>query len=168
MSFDKDAMNIDPEREIDRICALLNKYIRNNKRDGCIVGLSGGIDSALTLALCVKAVGNGNVKGVILPEKDSNPLSEKLAREHAESLKVEYVIEDITRVLEAFGTYRIRDDVIRRIYPEYRDYHRIRLTLPGDVLERESINFFSLDIIEEDDIVFSTRLKRKDVQTILA
>ena len=168
MAFNKDVMKIDSEKEADRICHFLKEYLHEYKKEGYIVGLSGGIDSALTLSLCVKALGRNNVFGVILPEKDSNPLSERLAREHAGSLGIEYVVEDITSVLEAFGTYRKRDDVIRKLFPAYGSDHRIRLYLPENILEKDSINFFSLDIMEGDDIVFSTRLRRKDTQIILA
>ena len=168
MPLNKEVMNIDPEKEADRICHFLKEYLHEYKREGYIVGLSGGIDSALTLSLCVKAIGSKNVFGVILPEKDSNPISERLAREHAESLGIEYVVENITSVLEAFGTYGKRDEIIRKIYPAYSSNHRIRLYLPENILEKDSINFFSLDIMEGDDIVFSTRLRRKDTQVILA
>ena len=47
-------------------------------RQGAAVGISGGIDSSVTLALSSRAVGAENVLGIMMPEKDSNPDSLKL------------------------------------------------------------------------------------------
>ena len=43
------------------------------KRRGGVIGISGGIDSSVTMALAVKAFGSDRVLGVMLPEKDSSP-----------------------------------------------------------------------------------------------
>jgi len=69
------------------------------------VGLSGGIDSAVSVALCVKALGREKVLGLILPERESNPVSADYARRHAERLGITWELLDITPVLDAFGTY---------------------------------------------------------------
>jgi len=50
------------------------------KRNGAVVGISGGIDSSVCFALAAKAFGPEKVLGVMLPEKDSSPDSEMLAR----------------------------------------------------------------------------------------
>lgn len=74
------------------------------KRKGAIVGISGGIDSSVTLALTVKALGADRVIGILLPEKDSSGDSKALAMKLANQLGVQTIEENITPALEAFGT----------------------------------------------------------------
>ena len=117
MDFHKDILKLDSKREVERICSFIVRQVREVKRDGIVVGLSGGIDSALCAALCVKALGKDKVFGLILPEKESNPISAEYATKHAEELGIEPETVDITPTLEAFGTYQKRDDVIRGVFP---------------------------------------------------
>ena len=67
----KQQMKISPEK----ISIYLENFIRNytNKleRSGTILGLSGGIDSAVVASLCKRAVGPENTLALIMPEKDS-------------------------------------------------------------------------------------------------
>lgn len=159
-------MNI--EEELIRLESFLKKYLIDYKREGFVVGLSGGIDSTLMSALCVRAVGKDKVFGVILPEADSNPISKKLAIEHAESLGIEYVVEEITPELKAFGTYEKRDNIIREIYPEYTNKHKIKITLPNNLLEQDSLSFFSLEIFHNMIPVYKKRLRKKQLLGIEA
>lgn len=77
MGFHKDVLGIDCDRESERIGSFIKQYVRSSRRDGAVVGLSGGIDSALCAALCVKALGKERVFGLVLPEKESNPVSDE-------------------------------------------------------------------------------------------
>jgi NAD+ synthase len=72
MEFHKDILNLDSKSEVERICEFIRQELRDMKRDGVVVGLSGGIDSALSAALCVKALGKEKVFGLILPEKNQS------------------------------------------------------------------------------------------------
>jgi len=168
MSHDLPQIQTDVPTEIQRITHLLCDYLSDFKRDGYVIGLSGGIDSTLASALCVKAVGKERVFGLILPERDSNPISEKLAIEHAEKLGIEYKVEDITPVLDAFGTYQKRDEVISKLYPDYCSKHRVKLSLPTDLMKKDSLNFFTLELLEGDKTIFSTRLRNNDQRIIMA
>ena len=47
MGFDRDILRIDCEAEADRICAFIQEQVAAMKRDGAVIGLSGGVDSAL-------------------------------------------------------------------------------------------------------------------------
>jgi len=146
MDFHKDILEIDCKSEVELICEFIRQELRDMKRDGIVIGLSGGIDSALSAALCVEAVGKDKVFGLILPEKESNPVSAEFAARHAEKLGIETETVDITPTLEAFGTYRKRDDVIRGVFPEYNSESRSKITLPADLLSKDSLNFFTLKI----------------------
>jgi NAD+ synthase len=161
-------LDIDPPIEVERIIGFMRTVISRYHKEGFIVGLSGGIDSALAVSLCVKAIGRNRVVGVILPEKDSNPMSRELAEEHGRQLGIECIIEDITPVLSTFGTYERRDQVIKRIYPDYTPDHKIKLFLPQDVINNDLLNFFSLEVIKDKNVVFSKRLNKKEIMGIMA
>jgi len=68
----------------------LKDYICKNGFSDVVLGLSGGIDSALTLALATDALGAEHVHGVMMPSRHTSPLSLELAREQAELLGVNY------------------------------------------------------------------------------
>ncbi len=76
-------------------------YVDKNAAAGVLLGLSGGIDSALTLALAVDALGSGRVSAVMLPSRYTSELSLRGAREQAEALGVDYRIIDIEPTVQA-------------------------------------------------------------------
>ena len=116
MRFDKNSLKLDPARETERIVTFIQQTTRRSlRRQGGVIGISGGIDSAVVLALSVRALGPRNVLPIMMPDKDSDPLSETLARQLADHFEVEPLREDITGALEGFGCYRRRDAAIRRV-----------------------------------------------------
>ena len=58
---------LDYEKLVGNIQNWIKNYIDSNNLKGIVVGISGGIDSAVTAEICVKAVGRENVIGVGLP-----------------------------------------------------------------------------------------------------
>jgi NAD+ synthase len=138
------------------------------KRDGIVIGLSGGIDSALSASICVKALGKEKVLGLILPEKESNPVSAEYATKHAEELGIDTETIDITPTLEAFGTYAKRDNAIKKVFPEYNDNYKSKITLPANLLERDAFNFFTLKIDDGKGNIKSARLDKKTLNGIVA
>jgi NAD+ synthase len=138
------------------------------RKNGIIVGLSGGIDSALAASLCVEAVGKENVYGLVLPEKDSNNMSAIYAEKEAERLGIETKKIDITPTLEAFGTYEKRDAVIKSIFSEYNNEYKFKITLPQELLQKDAFNFFTITIEEKDGDIKSARLKKDDLNGIVA
>jgi len=168
MDFHKDILKLDCDREVERICSFIVQQVREVKRNGIVVGLSGGIDSALTVALCVKALGKDSVFGLILPENESSPVSAEYATKHAEELGIRTETVDITPTLEAFGTYQKRDDVIRTVFPEYDSASKSKITLPADLLSTESLNFFTLKVDDGQGNVKSARLNKKMLNGIVA
>jgi len=69
----------------------IRDYVGKNNFPGVLLGLSGGIDSALTLALAVDALGAERVIGVRLPSRFTSDLSNDLAEQQARTLGVELV-----------------------------------------------------------------------------
>ena len=130
MSSIESLMNIDAQKETERIIEKLrNDLSKTLKKRGAVVGISGGIDSSVILALCAKAFGPKKVLGIMLPEKESSKDNFSLARELTKSFGVEYIIEDITGALEGFGVYRRRDEAIKRVFPEYDSSYKAKIIL---------------------------------------
>ena len=76
-------------------------YVRKNGFFGVLLGLSGGIDSALTLAIAVDALGPDKVTAVMLPSRYTSELSLREAHAQARTLGVEYLDVPITGVVDA-------------------------------------------------------------------
>lgn len=77
-------------------------YVEKNGFSGVLIGLSGGIDSALTLAIAVDAIGSERVEGVMMPSRYSADMSLEDAKAEAESLGVHYDVIPIERTFSAF------------------------------------------------------------------
>ena len=168
MKFHKNILRIDPEKEVGRIGEFIQKQVLHMRREGAVIGLSGGIDSALCAELCVDALGKENVFGLILPEKESNPISKEYALKQADKSGIANEIIDIDPVLEGFGTYRRRDEVIKQIFPEYDSHYKIKITLPPNLLSRDTFNFFTLTIDDGKGHTKSARLKKDMLNGIVA
>lgn len=87
----------------DKLTNFVKNMVKNANAKGVVVGLSGGIDSSLVATLCVKALGKDRVLGVIMPEKNSNPMDKEHAELIAKKLGIKYIVSDITDILKAFG-----------------------------------------------------------------
>jgi NAD+ synthase len=170
MTFDAHVLDIDPAAETERIVRWLRAEMRGLHRSGAVLGISGGIDSSVCLALCVRAFGPERVVPLILPEKDSDPVSEELARMLARHYGVTPLLECITPALDGFGCYQRRDEAIRRVFPEYdpeRGY-LAKIVLPPGVLETGSLNVYYLTIITPEGAEKTARLAAPEFNQIVA
>jgi len=168
MVFSKDILKIDSTSEADRIITFIKNQVLAMHRRGIVIGLSGGVDSALSAALSVRAVGKERVLALLLPDKESSPQSAVFATEQAKRLGIEATTVDITPVLEAFGTYEKRDAVAKSIYPDYGEGHKLKITLPSDILNKDGYNFFNLTVIDPAGTARTTRLNNEQAQGIIA
>jgi NAD+ synthase len=119
--FSKELILLDDvETAVDKIAKKLQQDVLHNfKRNGAVVGISGGIDSSVCMALSVRAFGADKTIGIIMPEKDSSPDSEDLALELAGKFGVKTIKEEITNALNGFRCYERRDEAVKRVFPEY-------------------------------------------------
>ncbi|MGE7370699.1 NAD(+) synthase [Neorhizobium sp. NPDC001467] len=118
--FSADSLKLDAEAEIARICVWLRDTVgKDLRKRGAVLGLSGGIDSSVTAALCARALGPQKVTGIFMPEHDSDPESLRLGQALAAAVGVETVLEDIGPALAAAGCYTRRDGFIRQVVPEF-------------------------------------------------
>ncbi|MDD2761272.1 MAG: NAD+ synthase [Methylomonas sp.] len=81
----------------------IKDYVRKNGFHGVILGLSGGIDSALVLALAADALGSNQVEAVLMPSRYTQDMSNEDAKLEAEALGVKYHIIPIEPAVTAFG-----------------------------------------------------------------
>ncbi|OGI48593.1 MAG: NAD+ synthase [Candidatus Muproteobacteria bacterium RBG_16_65_34] len=77
-------------------------YIEKNRFRGVVLGLSGGIDSALTLCIAVDAIGAERVHTVMMPSRYTAAMSHEDARAQAQALGVQYSVIPIEPMFEAF------------------------------------------------------------------
>jgi NAD+ synthase len=171
MNFSKQVLKIDPAAETARIVEMLRNSVRQVlKRYGGVVGISGGVDSSVVLALCVRAFGTDRVTAVMMPEKDSDPETERLSRLVAHHFGVEPIMEDITPVLEGFACYPRRDEAIRRIFPEYNSAvgYKAKIGLPQNLLDEDTLNMFYLTIVTPDGQEKTQRIPIREYYQIVA
>lgn len=96
------ALGLNCEREVERIVAFIRAQLAQAHHERLVLGLSGGIDSALVGALAIQAVGPHNLKALILPYRTSNPESEAHARLLLDAWGVEWTKFEITDVIAPF------------------------------------------------------------------
>ncbi|MCW9012715.1 MAG: NAD+ synthase [Gammaproteobacteria bacterium] len=84
------------------LVTAVRDYVINNGFEGVVIGLSGGVDSALTLAIAVDALGASQVHAVMMPSRYTAQMSLDDAREEAEILGVDYQIISIEPTFNAF------------------------------------------------------------------
>lgn len=77
-------------------------FVRNNGFSGVVVGLSGGVDSALTLVIAADALGAENVQAVMMPSRYTADISLRDAEAEAKRLGVEYDVITIEEVFNSF------------------------------------------------------------------
>ena len=159
MSFNLDVLKIDPLQEVEK----LSKFVVNQvnvvfRRKGVVVGLSGGIDSACMASVAANAMGKEKVIGLVLPEKESNPISREYAIKDAQTLGIEFREIDITPTIDSVVSYSWRDKFIQKLIPEYEPGYKYNITLPTDLLERAAFNFYNLQVQMPDGEIKKKRL----------
>ncbi len=169
MAFSKNDIKIDPAEVTNALVRQMREVIgRKFHKRGAVIGVSGGIDSSVCLALTVRAFGADKVLSLALPETDSNPESEELAHELAEQFGVELIVENMTPALDGFGTYQRRDEAIKRVFPEFDSTYKSKIVLPDNLMKKETLNVFYLTIIAPDGQEKTARLPLQEYLQIVA
>jgi NAD+ synthase len=108
-------------------------------------------------ALSVRALGTDRVLGLLMPERDSSGESLILGRFVGDHLSIKTLVEDITPILDGASCYQRRDEMIRRVIPDYRPDYKSKLVLSG-LLNQESYRIFSVVVQAPDGQVTEARL----------
>jgi len=166
-SLDWNVLAIDYEREADRIAGRLREITaRKLHRRGLVVAISGGIDSSVSAALAVRALGPERVFTLILPERDSSDDSAVRARLLAQHLGVRTETVDIAPALAAIGCYQARDAAVRSLLPDYGEGWKFKIVIDGGTEGR--INRFRLIAQSPDGTLHARDLGLNEYLTIVA
>lgn len=169
VKFGRHSLDLDVAQEVDRLVEGLRDSVHQKlHRKGVVLGISGGIDSSVVLALCVRAFGPDRIVALLLPEGESSPDSATLAQMLADHYGVKTLTEDISGALEGFGCYRRRNEAIQHLFPDFGPGWGAKITLPGNLLEQETLNIFSLTVTNPDGEEFTKRLPPRDYYQIVA
>lgn len=142
----------------------LSTFIRDTvndqfRKDGIVIGVSGGIDSAVVAALCVEALGPDRIYGLILPEKESSPASRELGIDLCKTLQIPFREVPVTPMLESFGIYAGKESLIREVFPQYDPaYHTTSLTRPPLFTGERTLNLPSLVLLKNKETISTKRL----------
>jgi NAD+ synthase len=165
--IDARVLEMDNDAVVETICQRLREILANDvSRRGFVVAMSGGIDSSVSSALCVRAIGKDRVYGLLLPERDSSGASTARGRQLAEHLGIQYELFDIAPTLDAIGCYRWRDEAIRKVFPAYDGTWKNKITISGGLEGR--VNHFQLVVQTSSGEIKQERLGLKEYLQIVA
>ncbi len=167
-TFSMDDLRLDVAAEAENIVGAIQSHVlRQLRRKGVVVGISGGIDSSVTAALCVRALGRERVFGLFMPERDSSGDSLRLGRLLADQYGINTAFEDISDSLAGAGCYRRRDVALRRVFPPFRSDCRWKIVLPS-LFGSSPYRVFSVVIHTPDGQEFRQRMPLDVYQEVVA
>lgn len=165
--LDASVLEMDNDRVIETIATRLRSILAKDVgRRGFVCAMSGGIDSSVSSALCVKALGKDKVYGLMLPERDSSGFSTARGRQLAEHLGIRYEVFDIAPALEGIGCYQWRDEAIRKVFPEYGEGWKNKIVISGGL--EGQINHFQLVVQSPSGETKQARLPLPEYLQIVA
>lgn len=165
--FSADVLEYNKSVELDKITSRIKQILRENlHKRGLVIAMSGGIDSSVSAALSVRALGATKVFGLLLPEQDSSSDSVRRGKILAEHLGIEYMVHDIAPTLEAIGCYKWRDDAIRKVFPDYSDGWKNKIAITGGM--EGKVNHFNLIVQSPDGKLMQERLGLREYLQIVA
>ena len=166
--FSSAMLKLDAAAETARIVESMRVHVLGTlRKQGAVVGLSGGIDSSVVAALCAEAFGRDRVVALFMPEHHSSRDSLMLGRSVADAIGIQAVIENIAPVLEATGCYDRQDDAIKRVVPEYGPGWKFKLVLPS-ILEGERLSLTRLTVQRPGGESTTVRLTREAYLQLVA
>ena len=169
--FSREIIHIENIEEVcnEIIAKLKNDVARNLQRRGAVIGISGGIDSSVCMALSAKAFGPKNVTAIMLPEQDSSGDSRMLAEKLAAKFGVTNTqVENITDALEGFKCYQRRDEAISKVISDFDPaVDKAKIEIKQDVASNLP-PAFSVTVIKPDGKVISKLLPVKEYLQIVA
>lgn len=169
MQFEKDSILINAKEEAERLISeLRNVVAKKLHKRGAVVGVSGGIDSSVVLALCANAFGPDKVLALMMPDKDSSPDSLNLAKKLVNKFNVPYLVEDISEAVKGFGAYKRRDEAVKKVFPEYDETYKMKIVLPKDDEAKGKLNIYYVTIISPDGKEKNARLPLSEYLQIVA
>ena len=148
-------------KEIEKTVASIENFVKEEilekfQRKGTVIGISGGIDSAVMASICTRSVNPNQVLGLIMPEKESDPSSQILAEKIANQLGIETKIIDITSILESFGVYENKEKIIKEKFSNFNNNCMYSVRVPSKFGNSVGIPF--LEILDDKNSSLGTYL----------
>ena len=165
--IDAGVLDIDAEAATGEIVSALRSLVGSMRRRGAVVGVSGGIDSSVTVALAARAFGPDRTLALLMPEVDSADDTLDLSRSVTDAVGVRTVVENIAPLLTAAGCYERRDAAVREVVPEYGEGWKFKIVLPT-VLGTDSFRLFSVVAQSPAGETVEARLPTQAYLTIVA
>ncbi|MCU4173904.1 NAD(+) synthase [Carboxylicivirga sp. N1Y90] len=169
--FSRDIIKLkDIDATIDKICKKLKADVNQVlRRQGGVIGVSGGIDSAVTLAIATKAFGPEKLFAVMLPEKDSSPDSKEFAQKICKKFGVKVIEENISGALDGFQCYQRRDEAVKNVIPEFNPAtDKMKIGIPTELIKKNLPAVFYVTVIFADGTEKSARLPMAEYLQIVA
>jgi NAD+ synthase len=165
--IDAAVLDIDAEAVTEEIVSALRSLVGSMRRRGAVVGVSGGIDSSVTVALAARAFGPDRTLALLMPEVDSADDTLDLSRSVTDAVGVRTVVENIAPLLTAAGCYERRDAAVREVVPEYGEGWKFKIVLPT-VLGTDAFRLFSVVAQSPTGETVEARLPTQAYLTIVA
>jgi len=157
----------DLETTIDSLSNFIkNEVFEKFHKKGAILGLSGGIDSAVTSALCARSLGSEKVLGLIMPEKESDSKSQQLAQQIAKKFNIETKIIDISNILESFGVYQNKEKIVKEKFPNFNSDCKYRVVVPPKLEKNIGIPY--LEVLDEKNNQHKIKISSFEFLTLTA
>jgi NAD+ synthase len=156
----------DVARTTDGLVQSIRDAARRFGRTEAVVALSGGIDSSVSVALAVRALGPERVTALTLPDRESSVETSGLALEVARHFGAQPVERDISNVLEALGCYADRLAVVQRRDPDFDAAHD-KFSVEFALGTGARLPSFSLNVVRGGESI-RHRLGGHDFLTIMA
>jgi len=152
--------------DVENLCTFLQDEISiKSQKSGAIVGLSGGIDSTVTMALCAKALGSTKTLGLTMFEKESNSSNKDLISHIAQNYDIKIENIDITPILESFGVYSNREKIIKEKFSNFNSDCKYRVVVPPNF---GSIGIPYLEILDDRNQNHKIKISSSDFLTLTA
>ena len=157
----------DLEKSVKIVSDFIKDEVSNRfQKFGVVVGLSGGIDSAVTAALCAKSLGPEKVLGLIMPEKESDSTSQTHAEKVAQKYNIKTKIVDITSILNSFSVYQNKESIIKEKFPDFNTDCKYRVMVPPKL--KNTIGMPFVEILDDKNKQHKLKISSSEFLTLTA
>ena len=154
------------EKSVDDVSTFLHDEIfKKFNKHGAIIGLSGGIDSTVSMELCAKALGPEKILGLTMFEKESNKNNKSLINKISKNYDIEIKDIDITTILESYGVYSNREKIVKNNFPDFNSDCKYRVVVPPNF---NSIGMPYLEVLDDENKQHKLKITSSDFLSLTA